>query len=103
MTTVYTTPEHDTSMVNSETAETFNGWTNYETWNVALYIQNEYPIYQVAYRYVEQCRLDEKVDYTMLADALRIVYGDKTPDGVSWTNISELDTSELDEMLEELV
>ena len=84
--------------------ETYNGWTNYETWNVALYIQNEYPIYQVAYRYVEQCRrLDEKVDYTMLADVLRIVHGDKTPDGVSWTDISQLDTTELDEMLEELV
>ena len=83
---------------------TYNGWTNYETWNVALYIQNEYPIYQDAVRYVNQCRrLDEKVDYTIFADVVAMVYGAKTPDGVSWTDISQLDTSELDEMLEELV
>ena len=24
---------------------TFNGWTNYGTWNVALYINNEYEMY----------------------------------------------------------
>jgi len=83
---------------------TYNGWTNYETWNVALYIQNEYPIYRDAYRYVKQCRrLDEKVEYTIFADVVARLYGPETPDGVSWTDISQLDTSELDEMLEELV
>ena len=25
-----------------------NGWTNYSTWNVALYIQNEYELYRTA-------------------------------------------------------
>jgi hypothetical protein len=25
--------------------EEYNGWTNYETWNVALWLQNDYPLY----------------------------------------------------------
>ena len=107
MTTVYVTSDHDTTMVNSPTKmidETYNGWTNYETWNVALYIQNEYPIYKMAYDYVKQCRrLNEVVDYTQLADVIAMNFGAKTADDVSWTDIRQLDTTELDEMLEELV
>ena len=84
--------------------ETYNGWASYETWNVALYIQNEYAIYKMAYDYVRQCeRLNEVVDYTQLADVIAMNFGDTTADGVSWTDISELDTTELDEMLRELV
>ena len=85
------------------TDNTYNGWHNYSTWNVALWIGNEYPIYKDAVNYVRQCeRLDETVDYTQLADVIAIKYGSKTPDGVSWTDISQLDTTELDEMLKEL-
>ena len=32
---------------------TFNGWANYETWNVSLYINNEYSIYSLAREWVE--------------------------------------------------
>ena len=81
---------------------TYNGWANYETWNVALWIGNEYAIYKMAQGYVRQCeRLNEVVDYCDLADVLSMNFGAQTPDGVSWTDISRLDTSELDEMLEE--
>ena len=27
---------------------TYNGWTNYETWNVALWLDNDYESYQLA-------------------------------------------------------
>ena len=81
---------------------TYNGWRNYETWNVSLYINNEEPLYREAVRYVRQCeRLDEKVDYTIFADVMMMLYGNKTPDGVAW-NDSSLDIDELNEMLEEL-
>lgn len=82
---------------------TYNGWANYETWNVSLYIQNEYAIYKMAVAYVRQCeRLNEVVDYTQLADVIAMNFGSTTGDDVSWTD-TRLDVSELDEMLRELV
>lgn len=81
---------------------TFNGWSNYETWNVALYIQNEYAMYQQALRYKQQCeRLDEPVDYCDFADILGLLFGSHTGDGVAWTD-TRLDTDELDELLMDL-
>ena len=82
----------------------YNGWTNYETWNVALWINNDEGLYRHAVRYVQQCeRLDETVDYMVFADVIAMLYGPTTGDGVSWTDISQLDTTELDEMLTELL
>ena len=72
------------------TDTTYNGLTNYHTWNVALYIQNE----ENLYLWAQECS-----DYQEFVDGL---FTETTPDGVSWTDLSQLDTSELDEMLEEL-
>ena len=73
------------------TDQTYNGWANYETWNVALYIQNEYDLYMQARR----CN-----DYLELFDRMT-GHGAKTPDGVSWAD-PELDLEELNEMIQEL-
>ncbi len=54
----------------------YNGWANYETWNVMLWMDNEEFAYR-AYR-SEAPDIDEE-------DAQRIVrecFGDETPDGV---------------------
>ena len=79
------------TMTSTGIDTTYNGWTNYHTWNVSLYIQNEEPLYQLA-RGCEN--YEEFLDVSGLA-------GGVTPDGVSWTD-PELDTDELDEMLEDL-
>ena len=85
------------------TDTTYNGWTNYETWNVALWIGNEYPLYKAACSYVSYCKeLNLPVCYVDFTENFKELLGDKTPDGVSWTKLSELDTAELDEMLAEL-
>jgi hypothetical protein len=70
----------------------YNGWTNYETWNVALYIQNEEPLYRIA------LRSDDYADFLRESEHIR---GVNTPDGVQWDS-GELDWDELDDMIVEL-
>ena len=80
-----------------------NGWYNYQTWNVALYIQNEYPIYSLAREWVQD-RKDsgyETCDYDTFRHTLTELVGAVTPDGVSWSDPT-LDNDELTEMLSEL-
>lgn len=78
----------------------YNGWANYETWNVALWIGNDEGLYRVAkdLRYPNRTYLafvEVMQDFAPAAIAWR------TPDGVAW-NDSGLDTEALDEMMEEL-
>ena len=79
-------------MTASTTSTTFNGWTNYETWNVALYIQNEFYLYQLA----QGCGTYQDF-VNLMTESEQFI----TPDGVSWTHPT-LDTDELDEMIAEL-
>ena len=86
------------------TTETFQGWANYETWNVALYINNEFDLYTLACDYVKQAKkFGQKVSYDNLIPAIEYARGTQiTPDGVRWMD-GLIDTDEMDEMLEELV
>ena len=99
MTTVYVTPDHDTSMVNSPTElvdDTYNGWANYETWNVALWIQNDEGLYNWAREFRHRAH-----PYADFAMALREIDVIETPDEVAY-NDSGLDHDELDAMMAEL-
>lgn len=74
------------------TNNTFNGWSNYETWNVALWLQNDEGLYNIARRYDS---------YDMLIPRLELIMGQMTPDGVRWMD-GRINTAELDDMLAEL-
>ena len=69
---------------------TYQGWTNRATWNVALHINNERPLYELA----KGCST-----YTEFRSHL--FPGSTTPDGVSYTDPT-LDLDELNEMVSEL-
>ena len=71
--------------------QTYNGWTNYETWNVALWIGNDEFLYHEGRRCSDYRRFVQKIDGFMT----------ETPDGVSLTD-PQLDLEELDEMIDEL-
>ena len=84
------------------TDNTYQGWYNYQTWNVSLYINNEYSLYKSACSYVAfQNELGFDVLYEEFIVYFKELLGSVTPDGVSWTDPS-LDTDELSEMLREL-
>ena len=76
------------------TDTTYNGWSNYETWNVALYIQNEEPVYR-------HCRTFGYLGYQYVLPWLIGYFGLTTPDQVSLDSV-DLDIEELDEMLQDL-
>jgi len=71
--------------------ETYNGWTNRSTWNVALWIQNDEFLYNEARKCSDYKRFVQRIEDLMT----------ETPDGVSLTD-PQLDHEELDEMIDEL-
>jgi hypothetical protein len=69
----------------------YNGWKNRATWNVALWLGNDEPIY----RRVCQARKEHKGRFTS-SDAMNLcvdLFGSQTPDGcklsaVHWPSIA---------------
>lgn len=74
----------------------YNGWKNYETWNVALWLSNDEGLYRLAKAYVA-----DGYGYEELAQAIREDYcSTETADGVSWTD-SGLDVPALNRCIRE--
>ncbi len=77
--------KNETTMTDTS----YNGWKNYETWNVSLYIQNDETFYKIA----RGCDT-----YTQW---VRSTWDSHTPDGVSYFD-GKLDVAALNEMILEL-
>ena len=83
-------------MVQTKTKK-YSGWANYETWNVALWLQNDYPIYHVARSYCAY-----KTPYLSLRhDLKQSLNYTITKDGVSFWN-EKLNIKELDNLIKEM-
>lgn len=91
--------------MNTQTQNTdkeYNGWKNYQTWNIALWINNDEGLYNSAVNYmrkvykgISQCPYKLFVNYAGLK-------GCRTPDNVSYSG-TRLDYSALNEMMKELI
>ena len=67
--------------------ETYNGWANYETWNVALWIQNDQGLNTLAYE------SGSYEDFLSVLEELNVV---ATPDGVRYAD-PEVNATEINE------
>ena len=72
--------------------ETYNGWANIATWNIALWLQNDEQLYQIA---------NASPNWRTCQALLRIADITQTPDGYSYEDPS-INAQEMDEMLSEL-
>ncbi len=70
---------------------TYNGYKNYETWNVSLWFQND----EAMYEFAKSCQ-----SYDQFMDAM-MMGSTTTPDGVAW-NDKTLDYDKLDEIIESI-
>jgi len=82
----------------------YNGWKNRETWNVALWINNDETTYREACAIMNNRLLRGKPHIgSYRAFVLDLgLKGQKTPDGVAWMS-PDLDYAALDEMMAEMV
>ena len=74
------------------TTTTYNGWKNYETWNVSLWLQNDEGLYACA---------QQASDYYELLCHLQNNFVDETPDGVDYEH-DALDYERLNELVKEM-
>jgi len=82
------------SSVNRE----YEGWKNYVSWNVSLWINNEYPLYQSAVAFMKTYK--GKAPYKNFI-AKQGLINDRTPDRIKWLS-DQLDYSALNEMMREI-
>jgi len=82
-TTMATATRFQTNLLD----ETYNGWTNYKTWNVALWIQNDESIHN----FIQE---NDVCCYEELLESLYDCGSKETPDGVKW-NDPEINRIEL--------
>ena len=71
--------------------EKYNGWTDWTTWNVALWINNDQGFYNIA----KECKNYADFLYEMQA----MIGSLATPDGADW---GEAHIDELNELIEEI-
>jgi|LULN01.1.fsa_nt_gb hypothetical protein len=72
---------------------TYNGWANWETWNIALWLGADEGLYRLV--------LDSEGSYEDFITQYKELLGMRTQDGAAWAD-STLDYTALDEELLEM-
>lgn len=71
----------------------YNGWTNWATWNVALWIDNEEPLYREKMRFLR--RQWRELDAADVEQFCRDLFPDGTPDMDGKTELRDVDWGEI--------
>jgi hypothetical protein len=79
---------------------TYEGWKNYDTWNVSLWINNTEPLYLAAVAFMK-CNPDKDNPYIGFILSMYMT-NMVTPDAVEYMS-DKLDYPELNDMMKELV
>lgn len=82
-----------------EMTDNYNGWKNQQTWNVALWINNDEPLYRAAVNYMKGHKSRAPYKGFILHEGLQ---NDRTPDNIAWLG-TRLDYRALNEMMRELL
>jgi hypothetical protein len=77
----------------------YEGWKNYATWNVSLWLNNEYGIYQGAVDFMKDYKGKHPYADFCKYSGLDVQY---TADRIKWVS-DKLDYTALNEMMRELV
>jgi hypothetical protein len=83
-----------------KTEEDYNGWKNRQTWNVALWINNEESLYRAAVEFVKS-RKTKRALYPRFIKYMGMDH-DRTPDNIAWMG-QRLSYRELNAMMLELI
>ena len=77
-------------------AQTYNGWANYETWNVTLWMQNDVGLYELARQVARFGGTYQDFVVSMEESGLLT-----TPDGVAWDDVN-INGIEVNETIKEM-
>ena len=78
----------------------YNGWKNRQTWNVALWINNDESLYRSAVDYVKEHKNSKKLYSNFIRHCG--LENDRTPDNIGYIS-TRLDYKALNEMMLELI
>ena len=77
----------------------YNGWSDWTTWNCALWISGDEGFYSLAKELRDYGEFINCIKEIYFANSTLLTSMDKTPDGAKW---EEADFGEMQEMIDEL-
>ena len=80
----------------------YNGWKNRQTWNVSMWLNNDYGIYKAAVQFMEKRTHPKANNHYARFIKEQGLADERTPDRIKWLSNS-LDYEALNAMMRELV